>query len=810
MALDVGTLVANLVVNSSDFDRGVDRADKRFGSLGSKLGGAAKGIGVAVATGLAVAGAAAATGAVALYGTGVAIDALGKKAATVFGPELGKAQQWAAQNAEAMGLTRSQAVGLAAGFGDLLVPMGFTREQATKMSTDVIGLSGALSEWSGGQKSAAEVSGVLAKAMLGEREGLKELGISITEADVKARLAANGTDRLTGSALEQAKALATQQLIMAKSTDAQAAYAKGAEDPIRKQAQLKARALEVRDAFATALLPASNAVVGGLLQLSEGALPKVEAGLASATAVTQQFIAGLSGSGVDALGRPLEGAAAAGVRAHDMLVAAGAAASGFWRSVQDVDLTALREGLSGAGDASGGVVTTLGALGALLPSVGTLVRAAGDAVGFLADHSDTLVKYMPLLIGAFVAYKAAQTASNIAALAGLPIQAATVVANFAAASANRALAVAIGQQTAIQNANAVATTRGTLATIAGTVAGLAASAAAKGMTAAQWLLNAALTANPIGLVVLAIAALVGALVLAWQHSETFRNVVKGAMEAVGAAVRFLVDNVVRPYLTAFITVWSTVATGILSTAARVASALGMDALADKLRGAAGAVEGFARSATNALNGIPKEFDIKVFLRTEGMRDAAAAARNASRSVGDGPGRGGKALARVSAAIAGTGAYVTSTYRTPARNRAVGGSPTSHHLDAANPAVDIGGSRGVLNSVASKLRSMGGWRELIWQAPGHYDHIHAADMGGVFQGPGYVWMGAGQETFASGLAARKLAELPAQRTPGPGEVRLSAEDRELLMAVMDRPVRLEANGRELARAVRDGDGQNDRR
>lgn len=43
------------------------------------------------------------------------------------------------------------------------------------------------------------------------------------------------------------------------------------------------------------------------------------------------------------------------------------------------------------------------------------------------------------------------------------------------------------------------------------------------VTAAQWLLNAAMSANPISLVVIAIAALVAAFVVLWNKSEAFRN-----------------------------------------------------------------------------------------------------------------------------------------------------------------------------------------------------------------------------------------------------------------------------------------------
>ncbi|MES2867620.1 MAG: hypothetical protein V4703_12830, partial [Actinomycetota bacterium] len=68
--------------------------------------------------------------------------------------------------------------------------------------------------------------------------------------------------------------------------------------------------------------------------------------------------------------------------------------------------------------------------------------------------------------------------------------------------------------------------------LASVIATYAVAAAQAVWTAAQWALNAALNANPIGLVVLAIAALVGGLIVAWKHSETFRNIVTGCWTAI--------------------------------------------------------------------------------------------------------------------------------------------------------------------------------------------------------------------------------------------------------------------------------------
>lgn len=53
--------------------------------------------------------------------------------------------------------------------------------------------------------------------------------------------------------------------------------------------------------------------------------------------------------------------------------------------------------------------------------------------------------------------------------------------------------------------------------------------------------NAALLANPVGLVVAALAGLVVAIVLAWKHSETFRRIVTGAWEGIKAAASAVGD-----------------------------------------------------------------------------------------------------------------------------------------------------------------------------------------------------------------------------------------------------------------------------
>ena len=54
----------------------------------------------------------------------------------------------------------------------------------------------------------------------------------------------------------------------------------------------------------------------------------------------------------------------------------------------------------------------------------------------------------------------------------------------------------------------------------------------EGVTAAQWLLNAAMSANPIGLIIAAVAGLVAGLIYLWNTNEGFRNACINAWNAI--------------------------------------------------------------------------------------------------------------------------------------------------------------------------------------------------------------------------------------------------------------------------------------
>lgn len=83
--------------------------------------------------------------------------------------------------------------------------------------------------------------------------------------------------------------------------------------------------------------------------------------------------------------------------------------------------------------------------------------------------------------------------------------------------------------------NAAQAIRTTAATVAQKGAMLAGAVATNVMTVAQKALNLAMRLNPIGLVITAITLLVAGFIYAYKKSETFRNIVQGAMRGVQTA-----------------------------------------------------------------------------------------------------------------------------------------------------------------------------------------------------------------------------------------------------------------------------------
>lgn len=75
-----------------------------------------------------------------------------------------------------------------------------------------------------------------------------------------------------------------------------------------------------------------------------------------------------------------------------------------------------------------------------------------------------------------------------------------------------------------------------------TAAFAAAATKTEGLTVAQWLLNAAMEANPVGLVVMAITALVAAIVYLWNTNEDFRASITETWNGIKEAAQPVIEK----------------------------------------------------------------------------------------------------------------------------------------------------------------------------------------------------------------------------------------------------------------------------
>jgi len=258
MAYKLGDLVVRITGDNSDFKKKAGETKKQAEDTGKSVG---KSFDLMKAKTLAL-GVASTAVFVKTIGflkdsTMAAIDAQEtfSKFDAVFEDMGGAAEAAAQQFMDSFDLAEVTAKQMLSATGDLLTGMGATKDVALDMSLKVNTLAADLASFTNYSGGAEGASNALTKALLGERESVKALGIVIREEDVQNRLAAAGKDKLTGAAMLQAKAEATLQIAMEQSKNAIGDYARTSENASNtlKRAGEETKALQV--AVGTLLMP---------------------------------------------------------------------------------------------------------------------------------------------------------------------------------------------------------------------------------------------------------------------------------------------------------------------------------------------------------------------------------------------------------------------------------------------------------------------------------------------------------------------------------------------------------------------------
>ena len=252
----LSTLLVKLGIDKTDYDKGLDDADKKAAvtlkGIGDKFSSIGKTMSLTVTAPI-------------VAGFALSIKAASdmnetlSKSNVVFGDSAKAVQQFTSSAATNLGMTQQAALEAAGTFGNLFVSMGMGQAPAADMSTDLLQLAADLASFN--NLDPTEVLEKLRSGLVGETEPLRSLGVNISETAMKAQALAMGLGDANGNLTEAEKVTARYALIMQQTTTAQGDFARTSDGLANSSRILKA---ELGDAAATLgaqLLPIVTQVV---------------------------------------------------------------------------------------------------------------------------------------------------------------------------------------------------------------------------------------------------------------------------------------------------------------------------------------------------------------------------------------------------------------------------------------------------------------------------------------------------------------------------------------------------------------------
>lgn len=180
--------------------------------------------------------------------------------------------------AKAVGRNKFELREMAATFGDTLKPMGFAEDAAAGLAVDLSKLATDLGSFN--NMPMDEALRRLQGTLIGSHENALAFGVVINENTLKAEMAANGWDELTGVQLEQAKVQARINLLMKGTTDAQGDAARTSGGWANQMRRLQSILQETVAEIGSKLLPVLTPLLNNLGTLAETYGPQVIAAFA--------------------------------------------------------------------------------------------------------------------------------------------------------------------------------------------------------------------------------------------------------------------------------------------------------------------------------------------------------------------------------------------------------------------------------------------------------------------------------------------------------------------------------------------------
>ncbi|GEN50086.1 phage tail protein [Alkalibacterium pelagium] len=345
-----GRVVIDVDLDKAPAMKGAGEINKEFGNMAKSISGMMKDAGKNLTKYVTVPLAGMAIG---MGKAAMDLEATEAKYYTVFEGMSDQSDAFIKEFQKLTPATKTEARSMASGIQDLLIPMGFAREEATGMTGEFMHVAGALANFNSGTHSAEDVTNALSSAITGQYKSLQGLGIQLDATTVKNKAVEMG---LMGADDEMNNQIRTQVLlaeVYAQSGDALTAYTEENLDAKTKMGLLKAEIIDVAAEMGTAFLPAIN----GILDVIRNAVTWV-----SNLSEEQQRLAGIIALVAGAIGPLL----LAGSFMIDKFLAIQSTISGLVTAVSN----------------AGGVLGVLkGVFAALFSPIGLVIGVIGVLVG---------------------------------------------------------------------------------------------------------------------------------------------------------------------------------------------------------------------------------------------------------------------------------------------------------------------------------------------------------------------------------------------------------------------------------------------
>lgn len=245
---NMGAIIVDIMANTRQFQRNMTEVQKTMQKVGQKMQDIGKKMTVAITLPILAVGTAALKSAMDL-------EATEAKYKTVFGNMTGEADKFIKKFKELTPITTSAARSMTSGIQDLLIPMGFLRENATKLTGEFTHLIGALTNFNSATHSAEDVALAFQSAITGEYTPLKSLGIQLDVTTIKAKALEMGLIKQGQELSRQGKLAVLLSEAYKQSGDALAAYNKESLDTITKLKLLTTNLKDTSAELAIRFLP---------------------------------------------------------------------------------------------------------------------------------------------------------------------------------------------------------------------------------------------------------------------------------------------------------------------------------------------------------------------------------------------------------------------------------------------------------------------------------------------------------------------------------------------------------------------------